>query len=331
MTRLSKPTEEQINKLRPKPVNGLTSLDINGLVNYIKTNHAKNIIILQGAGISCAAGIPDFRTPGTGLYDNLEKFHLSQPEDIFSIDYFLENPAPFFELAKDMLPGKFKPTYAHYLPVILNKHNLLLRVYTQNIDGLERFSGLPPDKIVECHGTYFTAHCLKCNTKYEFKDIKGQMETGKVVKCQKCHEGVIKPDIVFYGEYLPGRFSELMENDFKKCDLLIVIGTSLKVGSVSYLPGMVNKNVPRVLINNEKVNTYNEVLALKIQDDGSEKLVSNCTSNQSKICFRFGHILNTRDIFIGGDCQKAVHELINKIGWEDEYSTIVPEETLQMI
>lgn len=249
----------------------------------------------------------------------------------FQFIFFLENPAPFFELAKDMLPGKFKPTYAHYLPVILNIHNLLLRVYTQNIDGLERFSGLPQEKIVECHGTYFNAHCLKCKAKYELKDIRSQMETGKVVQCPKCKDGVIKPDIVFYGEYLPERFSELMESDFKKCDLLIVIGTSLQVGSVSCLPGMVGPKVPRVLINNEKVNTYNEVLEVKMKDDGSEKLVQKCSSNQSKNYFRFGHVLNTRDIFIGGDCQKAIHELINKIGWEDEYLTIIPEDTLKMI
>lgn len=77
MKKLYKPTEEQINRLRPNPVDGLIGLDIDGLAHYIKTNHAKNIIILQGAGISCSAGIPDFRTPGTGLYDNLGKFHLS--------------------------------------------------------------------------------------------------------------------------------------------------------------------------------------------------------------------------------------------------------------
>lgn len=93
---------------------------------------------------------------------------------------------------------------------------------------------------------------------------------------------------------------------------------------------MVNDKVPRVLINNEKVNTYDEVLGLEIKNDGSEKLVQICNSNKSKTHFIFGHVLNTRDIFIGGNCQNAIHELIKKIGWEDEYSTIVPDDILKI-
>ena len=260
-----RPTEEQINRLKPSPVDGLSSLDIDGLANYIKTNHTSNVIVLIGAGISCAAGIPDFRTPGTGLYYNLQRFNLPRPESIFSIDYFQENPEPFFELAKETMPGKFKPTFAHYFPVILHRHNLLRRVYTQNIDGLERVAGLPSDKIVECHGTYFTAHCLNCKKEYDFKDIKDQLEKGEVIKCSECGSGVVKPDIVFFGEGLPDRFFDLLDEDFAKCDLLIIIGTSLQVGPVNTLPSIVKTTVPRILIINVIVNSYK--VDLKIEKD----------------------------------------------------------------
>lgn len=324
-----KPTDEQIRNLKPTPVDGLTSLDIDGVVNYIKTNHASNVIILIGAGMSCAAGIPDFRTPGTGLYYNLQKFNLPEPEAIFSIDYFRENPQPFFELAKETMPGKYKPTYAHYLPVILQRHNMLKRVYTQNIDGLERVAGVIPDKMVECHGTYFTAHCLNCKKQYELKDIQEQLEEGKVIKCTECKEGVVKPDIVFFGEGLPDRFFDLMDEDFAECDLLIIIGTSLQVSPVNSLPSLVKTSVPRVLINNKIVNTYKEDLKIEKDKDGNEKLSESFFAPDPNFYFKFNHALNRRDIFLGGDCQKSIQELIKKLGWEDEYDSIVPEETLQ--
>ena len=320
-----KPTQEQIDRLKPNPVDGITSFDIDGLVNYIETNHAKNIILLIGAGISCAAGIPDFRTPGTGLYYNLQRFKLPNPQSIFSIDFFRKNPQPFFELAKETMPGKYKPTFAHYLPVILHRHNLLKRVYTQNIDGLERIAGLPSDKIVECHGTYYTAHCLKCKKEYDFKDIRNEMEKGQIPKCTACKKGVIKPDIVFFGEDLPEKFFELSKKDFNDCDLFIIIGTSLQVSPVNNLPSFVKKNVPRILINNEMVNTYNEELKLILGNDGSEVL-SEYFTNPDNFYFKFNHVINTRDIFLGGDCQKTIYELIKKLGWEDEYAIIVPDE-----
>jgi NAD-dependent SIR2 family protein deacetylase len=88
-----------MTSIPPIPVPGLPSLDLAGLTEYIKSGHAHKIVILTGAGISTAAGIPDFRTPGTGLYHNLEKYDLAVAEDIFDIDFFHHNPRPFFDYA----------------------------------------------------------------------------------------------------------------------------------------------------------------------------------------------------------------------------------------
>ena len=301
-------------------VDGLPSLDIDGLVSYIKDGHASKIIIMQGAGISCAAGIPDFRSPETGLYHNLQKFNLPCPEAIFSIDYFRDHPEPFFQLAKDTMPGKYKPTLAHYLPVILHRHGLLLRVYTQNIDGLERVTGLPPDMIVEAHGTYFTGHCQnkKCNRKYKFEEFKEALIKGEIARCKDCN-GIIKPDIVFYGEALPRKFLEKANEDFPKCDLLIVIGTSLVVYPFAGLIEGVSTKCPRVLINNEMVATYKENLKETKDKDGNTILYD---PRESKNLFKFNHKLNKRDIYLGGDCQDRIKELVDKLGWTDEFDII---------
>nr|CAH7736653.1 unnamed protein product [Callosobruchus chinensis] len=123
----------------------LDNVNLDGIVEHIKNNNCRNIITMAGA----AAGIPDFRSPGTGLYDNLQKYNLPHPQAIFELDFFHENPKPFFVLAKELYPGSFKPTVCHYFIKMLAEKELLLRHYTQNIDTLERVAGIPDDKIDE--------------------------------------------------------------------------------------------------------------------------------------------------------------------------------------
>ncbi|KAK3093843.1 hypothetical protein FSP39_020873 [Pinctada imbricata] len=162
---------------------------------------------MAGAGISTSAGIPDFRSPGTGLYDNLQKYNLPNPQAIFSLDYFQENPEPFFILAKELYPGVFK-----------------------NIDTLEAVAGLSPERMVEAHGSFRTGHCLKCKKEFTQEWMKDEIFADRVPKCTLAEcEGVVKPDIVFFGEALPERFRECVQSDFSDCDLLIILGTSLIV------------------------------------------------------------------------------------------------------
>lgn len=112
--------------------------------------------------MSVAAGIPDFRTPGTGLYDQLSKFNLPTPESIFNLNYFLENPLPFIKLAKEWSASDFNPTLGHKFINKINDENMLLYCITQNIDGLEIKAGVPEDKLLQAHGHSRTAHCTKC-------------------------------------------------------------------------------------------------------------------------------------------------------------------------
>ena len=254
----------------------LSSFDLDGIVKHIVENDAKNIVFMLGAGCSVAAGIPDFRSPGTGLYDNLSKYDLPHPQAIFSLDFLQERPEAFFTLAKELWPGNYMPTAAHYFLKVLNDSGRLLRCYTQNIDGLESLTGLPEDKCFAAHGNFYGAHCTDCSKAHPTEFVKEHVFGGTVPRCRSC-DGIVKPDIVFFGEALPENFGFLSARDFRKCDLLIVAGTSLTVHPFASLVEEVSATTPRLVINNPRVG---EELGMVFE---GEKLY--------------------RDVHVGGDLQ----------------------------
>ncbi|KAF7280936.1 sirtuin 2 [Rhynchophorus ferrugineus] len=287
----------------------LDDVNLDGIVDYIKKKNCKNIITLAGAGISTAAGIPDFRSPGTGLYDNLQKYNLPHPQAIFELDFFHENPKPFFVLAKELYPGSFKPTRSHYFIRLLHEKGLLLRHYTQNIDTLERVAGIPEDKLIEAHGTFYTGHCLACRQKYTLDWMKERIFKDEIPICEKC-PGVVKPDIVFFGENLPEKFSSAMSSDFDNCDLLVILGSSLVVQPFASLVDMPPSTVPRLLINREKVGRRTGIMAMLGINGGLE----------------FDKKGNTRDVAWLGDCDEGCQVFADKLGWGDELKDLQKKE-----
>ncbi|NXE43389.1 SIR2 deacetylase, partial [Ptilorrhoa leucosticta] len=177
---------------KPEPV--LDELSLQGVSRFLKSDRCKNVVCMVGAGISTSAGIPDFRSPGTGLYSNLQSYNLPYPEAIFEIGFFKKHPEPFFALARELYPGQFKPTVCHYFMRLLQDKGLLLRCYTQNIDTLERVAGLDPELLVEAHGTFFTSHCLRpsCRQHYGLAWMRERIFSSLVPKCEKC-QGLVKP------------------------------------------------------------------------------------------------------------------------------------------
>lgn len=104
----------------------------------------------------------------------MKKYNLPYPEAIFELDYFRKSPQAFFQLAKELYPGTFKPTPAHYFVKLLEDKGLLVRHYTQNIDTLDSIAGISPEKSVEAHGTFLTNHCLDCRKSYSMDVVKSK-------------------------------------------------------------------------------------------------------------------------------------------------------------
>ena len=147
---------------------------------------SKNIIVLTGAGISTSLGIPDFRSKHTGLYSKLEYLGLSDPQEVFDIELFREDPTIFYSVAKDILPStkKFSPTHAFIR--LLQDKNRLLTNYTQNIDNLEGYAGIDSEKLIQCHGSFATASCQECKHQITGDAIFAEMKAGNVPRCSQC-------------------------------------------------------------------------------------------------------------------------------------------------
>ncbi|PKS09521.1 hypothetical protein jhhlp_004138 [Lomentospora prolificans] len=259
-----------------KPPVALEDRSLSAVASFILQGKAKQIVVLTGAGISTSAGIPDFRSPKTGLYANLARLNLPYPEAVFDIQFFRKNPRPFYVLAKELYPGNFHPTLSHAFISLLAKKGILHKLFTQNIDCLERQAGVPPERIVEAHGSFATQRCIECKKPYPGDMMKTHVEEAKVPKCvvPEC-SGLVKPDIVFFGEALPvdfGRNSDAM----LAADLVIVMGTSLTVYPFAALPDMCRPQAPRLLFNLERVGTLggrpDDVLELGPCDMGVKKL-----------------------------------------------------------
>ncbi|KAL7024376.1 hypothetical protein ACKWTF_013013 [Chironomus riparius] len=288
----------------------LNHVTIQGVIDAWKRGLFKNIVTMVGAGISTSAGIPDFRSPTSGLYSNLQKYNLPYPEAIFEIDYFRENPQPFFKLAKELYPGTFKPTPSHYFVKILQDKGLLLRHYSQNIDTLERIAGIDDEKLVEAHGTFYTNHCIDCQKEYAMEWMKDEIFKDSVPTCPECN-GLVKPDIVFFGENLPERFYVLPHRDFKQCDLLIIMGTSLTVQPFASLVDFVSDNCVRLLINRDKVGkTTSGFLRGVFFGEG--------------LCFDLPG--NRRDVAYEGDCDDGCLFLADQLGFGDALREMVKTE-----
>eukprot|EP01113_Clastostelium_recurvatum_P002216 TRINITY_DN10915_c0_g2_i3.p1 TRINITY_DN10915_c0_g2~~TRINITY_DN10915_c0_g2_i3.p1 ORF type:complete len:517 (+),score=99.12 TRINITY_DN10915_c0_g2_i3:44-1552(+) len=246
---------EEVRRLQQqdyrKRIPGLDSLD--DVAEAIKK--ANNIVILTGAGVSVSCGIPDFRSPN-GLYAQIEdKYDLPDPQCLFDIEFLKIEPRPFFEFAKEIYPGSYTPSPTHFFIKELQKQNKLLRNYTQNIDTLEAVAGIDPVNVVTCHGSFATATCITCRRQVSSDYIKEDIMKQDIPYCEKCkdEESFYKPDIVFFGEPLPDRFGDCLKEDNGRVDLLLVMGSSLSVKPVAYIPKIISPTIPQILVNREIV------------------------------------------------------------------------------
>ena len=135
---------------------------------------------------------------------------------MFDGGYFRQNPAPFYGLVREIFPENICPTTTHKFFSLLHAKGRLRRIYTQNIDALELLAGVPEDKIVEAHGSFKSGYCTRCKAVYNLRWLKEQIFQGaeEVPKCPACG-GVVRPDVVLFGEALPARFWANIGADFQ--------------------------------------------------------------------------------------------------------------------
>lgn len=211
---------------------------------------AKNILVLAGAGMSVSCGIPDFRSKH-GLYAMVQHMDIDvpEPEALFQIDFFRQNPAPFFQLVRNVFAATPSPSATHTFLKMLQDRKKLLRVYSQNIDGLEAAAGVT--KCVSCHGSFAFSRCMRCETRVPTSSLQSAIHAGLIPTCgeQGCRGGVLKPEITFFGELLSDDVSAKITQDRLRADLLLVIGTSLKVSPVAEIPGFLPQHIPQIVIN----------------------------------------------------------------------------------
>lgn len=191
---------------------------------------AHYVTALTGAGHSTPSGIPDFRSPESGVWQSVDPFQVA------SIFAFRQQPQSFYDWVRPMLHTilNAKPNPAHEALAQLEEMGILKAVITQNIDGLHQRAG--SQVVYEVHGHLRQATCVRCYSKVQAEPlIHDFMESGEIPRCEKC-QGVIKPDVILFGEQLPVQELIAAQQVARKSDVMIVAGSSLQVAPAGDIP-----------------------------------------------------------------------------------------------
>jgi NAD-dependent deacetylase len=221
---------------------------------------AKRAVVLTGAGISTPSGIPDFRSEGTGLWSR------DEPLEVASLRTFRTAPERFFEWFRPLAGHIYfaQPNAAHIALAQLEQAGYVKTIITQNIDALHQKAG--STCVVETHGTLKTLTCTDCYQKYDADlYLQTYIDEGKIPKCS-CN-GILKPDVILFGEQLPHAAWVQAQRAVRQCDLMLVAGSSLEVLPVAGLPMQaLDRGAHLIIVNN--TDTYVNVRAdVVIMDD----------------------------------------------------------------
>ncbi len=222
-------------------------------------------IALTGAGISVPSGIPDFRSPGTGLWEKAD------PAKVGSIWGFMSNPKRFYNWIAPLVEKilQAEPNPAHLALTELQKMGLLREIITQNIDFLHEKAG--STDIIHLHGDISSGVCTGCGEEFPSDDFWPEVLNGEVPACPQCNN-VVKPNVVLFGEPLPPGVLTQTWKAAEKAEAIIVVGSSLEVTPASNLPKVVHSNLGKVIIFNLGQTTSDPIAHVKITGDASEHL-----------------------------------------------------------
>lgn len=219
---------------------------------------SRNVVLMSGAGISCGSGIPDFRSAG-GLYSEKSRVGYA-PEEIVSHDFLFGHTEAFYDFYKSKMvyPGA-KPNTAHLYFARLEREKKLTAVITQNIDGLHYAAG--SENVFELHGSVYRNYCVRCGKRFGLEYV---MNHSGVPKCDKCG-GLVRPDVVLYGEPLDEDVWNGAAQAVSKADCLVIVGTSLTVYPAANMSAYFNGE--NVVLINKDVTPYDGMASLVIHDD----------------------------------------------------------------
>ena len=225
--------------------------------------NSKRLGVLTGAGVSTLSNIPDFRGNG-GIYT--KKFGDLDVEQILDIDFFYKNPKIFYQWASNVWYKleQYKPNIVHKMLALLEEKGIVEDIFTQNIDFLHQRAG--SKKVFEVHGSSLHNYCTVCHKHFTYEQVSPIASKGEVPYCDSCG-GVIKPDIVFYGESLNADILSRAEEVFShQCDLCLVLGSSLNVGPINQMPVLALNNRAKLVIVNAQTTHLDKYSQIVFKD-----------------------------------------------------------------
>jgi NAD-dependent deacetylase len=226
---------------------------------------ADSVVALTGAGISVPSGIPDFRTPGKGIWEKVD------PMEVAHIDAFHRNTQRFWQFYRPrfhLLDGK-RPNAAHEALAELEHRGMLEAVITQNVDRLHAKAGSV--RVVEVHGSIATSSCTSCNARYPLERVGELFDEDGIATCACCM-GKVKPDVVLFGELLPEAAMAEAQELCAAADLLLCVGSSLEVHPVAALPELTLGAGGAVAIVTQGRTPYDSDAAVKLDGDVVDEL-----------------------------------------------------------
>jgi NAD-dependent deacetylase len=226
---------------------------------------ARQVVALTGAGISTPSGIPDFRSPQSGLWDQVD------PAEVASIFSFRQHPERFFAWVRPLaaLIDQAQPNPAHYALAALEQQGKLQAVITQNIDNLHSQAG--SKTVYELHGNLHQATCIRCYAQEDGRPLLAKFIQDGQIPYHSCG-GVLKPNIILFGEQLPLQTYALADAAMKAADLMLVIGSSLEVAPVSEMPALAHERGAKLIIINFQPTHADPLAELVISADAAQVL-----------------------------------------------------------
>ncbi|WP_457591370.1 NAD-dependent protein deacetylase [Geoglobus sp.] len=226
-------------------------------------SNAEHAVVFTGAGVSAESGIPTFRG-SDGLWSKYD------PEEVASIQGFRRNPRAFWNFARELIVKvRAEPNPAHHAIAELERMGIVKAVITQNIDMLHQRAG--SKRVYELHGSMEIVDCLDCGRVYRWQEIEDILERGGDVRCE-CGSPYLKPRVVLFGEQLPSATLSAAVEESRKCDVFMVVGSSLVVYPAAQLPVYAKSGGARMIIVNAEETHADHMFDVVIRGKAGEVL-----------------------------------------------------------